>query len=389
MNIEAVIGANYGDEGKGLFTSYLCKNREKPIVVLSNGGCQRGHTVDSLTRNRHVFHHFGSGTLEGAPSIFSHDYLLNPILYVQEFHELLDYGMMIPRSFRAPSCIIQLPGDFLINQSLEKHRQKTNSQHGSCGMGIWETIYRNCCHRPLKFSAFASMTYDDRKKYMADEIEWQIENRLKPENVKIDKELLKIVNSKGFIDHFMKDTDFMAQHSFELPTDHLLEIDYEPILKWRPLNAIIENAQGLLLDKAYAPKDENGHVDVHSTPSMTGLEGAISALSLNSIKPASVTANYVTRTYFTRHGAGPFPEFTEGLAYRDLTNVQNDYQGAMRFGEMTEEHAQKLIDRVNADSNYNNRNIVLTHLNEAKAPSVLSEAASYFSNAPNAVKHIG
>ena len=47
--IKAVIGANYGDEGKGLVTNYFCKqfadNNQKCAVICTNGGAQRGHTV--------------------------------------------------------------------------------------------------------------------------------------------------------------------------------------------------------------------------------------------------------------------------------------------------------------------------------------------------------
>ena len=39
MNIDVVIGANYGDEGKGLATDFLCSTKCKPAVVLTNGGC--------------------------------------------------------------------------------------------------------------------------------------------------------------------------------------------------------------------------------------------------------------------------------------------------------------------------------------------------------------
>ena len=62
-DIKIVIGANFGDEGKGLMTDYFSSN-PNTIVVCSNGGAQRGHTVfESTTGTRHVFHHFGSGTL--------------------------------------------------------------------------------------------------------------------------------------------------------------------------------------------------------------------------------------------------------------------------------------------------------------------------------------
>ena len=44
-DIKIVIGANFGDEGKGKLTDYYTKNADDCIVVCSNGGAQRGHTV--------------------------------------------------------------------------------------------------------------------------------------------------------------------------------------------------------------------------------------------------------------------------------------------------------------------------------------------------------
>jgi len=44
------IGANYGDEGKGLMTDYLCRKHNADMVVRFNGGCQAGHcqTKDTI-----------------------------------------------------------------------------------------------------------------------------------------------------------------------------------------------------------------------------------------------------------------------------------------------------------------------------------------------------
>ena len=67
-SVKVVIGANFGDEGKGLMTDYFCaeaiKKNESCIVALCNGGAQRGHTVVTPDGTRHVFHHFGSGTID-------------------------------------------------------------------------------------------------------------------------------------------------------------------------------------------------------------------------------------------------------------------------------------------------------------------------------------
>ena len=61
-NINIVIGANYGDEGKGFVTNWLSNQYDEnnSIIILNNGGAQRGHTVESSNGFRHVFHHFGS-----------------------------------------------------------------------------------------------------------------------------------------------------------------------------------------------------------------------------------------------------------------------------------------------------------------------------------------
>ena len=60
-DIKVVVGANFGDEGKGLMTDYFCHNATSKnktcIVVMSNGGAQRGHTVNLLDGKKHVFNH--------------------------------------------------------------------------------------------------------------------------------------------------------------------------------------------------------------------------------------------------------------------------------------------------------------------------------------------
>ena len=87
-NIKTVIGAGYGDEGKGLMTDYFCRHSDNPIVVCTNGGPQRGHTVVTPEKISHIFHHFGSGTLYGVPTFLDEFYMVNPMTFVKEFDEL-------------------------------------------------------------------------------------------------------------------------------------------------------------------------------------------------------------------------------------------------------------------------------------------------------------
>lgn len=143
-NIVGVIGTNFGDEGKGLMTDYFVHhflNAGKSCVVIKhNGGSQAGHTVVTPDGTRHVFGHFGSGTLQGVPTYFDRDFIVNPMTFVKEYKKLQKLGHP-PVCFVHPECRIQLPVDILINQVAEAFRGE--NKHGSCGMGIWETVVRS------------------------------------------------------------------------------------------------------------------------------------------------------------------------------------------------------------------------------------------------------
>ena len=86
-DVKFVIGANYGDEGKGLVSANLAakaqRDNKKCLTILYNGGSQRGHTVE-FGNFRHVYHHFAAGSEFDSDSYFHQDFLVNPITYVQE-----------------------------------------------------------------------------------------------------------------------------------------------------------------------------------------------------------------------------------------------------------------------------------------------------------------
>ena len=112
-DIKIVIGANFGDEGKGLMTDYFSQ-KSNSIVVCSNGGAQRGHTVTTPTAIRHVFHHFGSGTFNNASTYLSEDFILNPIIFKQEYDELVKLNHN-PNVYINQNCMITTPFDMIAN----------------------------------------------------------------------------------------------------------------------------------------------------------------------------------------------------------------------------------------------------------------------------------
>ena len=141
--VKIVIGANYGDEGKGEATAYFAniaqKENLKCLNILFNGGPQRGHTVELASGFRHVFHHFGAGTVFDADTYFDKTFMVNPMTFAEEWYEL-DAKNVTPHLFIHPSCRVTTPYDMMINQIVELSRDK--NKHGSCGYGIWETQKR-------------------------------------------------------------------------------------------------------------------------------------------------------------------------------------------------------------------------------------------------------
>ncbi|HQA27479.1 MAG TPA: adenylosuccinate synthetase, partial [Candidatus Competibacteraceae bacterium] len=91
---QAVIGAHFGDEGKGrVIDHYAAAAGTDGLVVRFNGGAQAGHTVVAPDGRRHVFSHVGSGAFAGAAAFLSRFFVAHPILFLKEWDALLAQGV--------------------------------------------------------------------------------------------------------------------------------------------------------------------------------------------------------------------------------------------------------------------------------------------------------
>lgn len=367
--VKVVIGANYGDEGKGLMTDYFCnqarEQNETCIVVCNNGGAQRGHTVTTPDGIRHVFHHFGSGTFTEADTYLSEYFIVNPIVFREEWEELVSLGYC-PKVYVNSKCLWTTPFEMMINQMIEE--QRGEDRHGSCGMGIWETLVRaNYIHMDLDeivnkpVSEFREMIVEIYSKYMSKRLsELQYYGSYTVSSVLIER----------YIDDF----NFFLAHITLAEDDILSRYD----------NVVFEHGQGLLLD-------QNSSVDdTHTTPSNTGVENAYAII--NKVLPNSeVEICYVTRTYMTRHGAGPLElectinEINDSIV--DLTNMPNKFQGSLRYGKID---LKKLRERIIKDSQKCSgwkKSLAITHRNETNSAmitdSILKEQIMLVRNIDN------
>ena len=322
-DVRIVIGANYGDEGKGLMTDYFtaqgAEQGKRVLVVTSNGGAQRGHTVTLPDGRRHVFHHFGSGTFAGADTFLCRNFILNPILYEEERSVLEKSGEdLTGRVFADPFCIWSTPFDMIINQIVEEFRGK--ARHGSCGLGIWETIVRNRkCYIPFtRFEKDKNGLVRYLRQIRQEYLPWRLRKLGIPQ---IPSEWKNILDDPALIRHYLDDFYSMTEH-FGKSSDVLFH-EYDRL--------VFENGQGLLLDRNHLEHRE------HTTPSNTGIRNPAAMLE-GIMGKSDVEVCYVTRTYLTRHGAGPFPYECSmkelGVEIKDITNIPNPFQGTLRYGKI-------------------------------------------------------
>lgn len=327
----SVIGANFGDEGKGLMTDFFCRTSDSVINIRSNGGAQAGHTVCTAGGKRHIFSHIGSGSFAGADTYLSEYFILNPMLFSKELDTL---GNDTGNIFIDRRCKVTLPCDMLLNQFAETIRG--NNRHGSCGVGIFETIVRN---RDKRYG----LDYD----YVLKADRGTLKGEINKNNVgycmkraeelgitgTAKAELMDILTNEMLTENYLDDLYAMTAMCYD--TDEQIIEEYN--------TAVFEGAQGLMLDQNRMDYFPN------LTPSDTGMKNIRAILDRLGKRDTEVC--YVTRSFFTRHGAGRFDTesmtVAEEYGLYDKTNAPNEFQGVFRYGwfDLPEFMASLALDR--------------------------------------------
>ena len=328
-----VIGANFGDEAKGktvdAIVARILQQGKRPLVCRFNGGSQAGHTV-IVNGVRHVFSHVGSGGLRGAPTYLSQHFIANFFTLAKELDILHSHGKFV-EVMVCPKARITMLADMVINNMVE--RRRGTNRHGSCGLGINETVTR-CEAESGKFALFA---------YHIDRASFDLSGRgiedLAQHMYMICNEWIpKRLYSLGFTPNDLTDElkQIVTLESIRKQAEHMVNLARQRVTIMTPghmhvndYEIVFEGAQGLMLDEfmGFFP---------HVTRSMTGLPNAIEAaqvLEVNRLMPI-----YTTRAYLTRHGAGPLShegeKFAEVDTIEDATNIENEWQGQIRYAPL-------------------------------------------------------
>ena len=336
--MSTVLGLNYGDEGKGLTTSFLVSQTSNPIVVRFNGGQQAGHTVN-FGGKRHVFSNFGSGTLQKAPTYWSKFCTFDPISFFNECNVLTSLEVNIPSFWIDPLCPVTTPFDILANRTGEYILNST------VGAGFGTTLQRQESYYKL---------------FVKD---------LFYENV-VKAKLEGIATYYHINNHDLKEECINSFIEAVREVKHMLNIRDTSILKH--FNPIFEGAQGILLDQ-----------DHGFFPNVT--RSNTTCKNINDIYPRDTNDEvyYVTRTYLTRHGNGYMPneDKVNLVNNQGETNKDNAFQGNFRIGSLDHDLIKYSLD---CDKEFNhicqNKNLVITCMDQhpIDVDYLLSELKFYF-----------
>ena len=291
MNTLAIIGAQWGDEGKGKITDLLGQHAD--YVVRFQGGNNAGHTI-IVGDKRIVLHQIPSGILhENCVSIIAHGVVFEPEAFIQELNMVKENIAVTPDRLK-----ISLNASVITSyhKILDAHREgQSKVKIGTTGKGIGPAYEDKVARRGIKIKdLFNKETLITKLNYALEEKAYLFEHVYKTPFPSAEEEADRLYNFGQKLEQYICDT-------FSL-IDEATRTDKK---------VLFEGAQGVLLDIDYGSYP-------YVTSSSTGAAGIYTG--------AGVTSGIVNeklgivKAYTTRVGEGPMPtEITEEIGDRIQT----------------------------------------------------------------------
>ncbi|NJN23342.1 MAG: adenylosuccinate synthase [Acaryochloridaceae cyanobacterium RL_2_7] len=277
-----VIGAQWGDEGKGKITDLL--SRSADVVVRYQGGVNAGHTV-VVNDQTFKLHLIPSGILyPQTECIIGSGTVIDPEVLIQELDTIEKLGVSTQNLFISAAAHVTMPYHRLIDQAEEERRGE--NKIGTTGRGIGPTYADKSERTGIRILDL-----------MSDDMEAQISWAVQQKNMVLEKLYgLAPLDPQDVIKQYKGFAERLRSHV----VDGSLNI-YDAVQSRR--NILFEGAQGTLLDL-----DHGTYPYVTSSNPVAG--GACVGTGVGPTMIDRVIG--VAKAYTTRVGEGPFPtELTE------------------------------------------------------------------------------
>ncbi|WP_242138471.1 adenylosuccinate synthase [Sphingomonas sp. TREG-RG-20F-R18-01] len=300
MGNVAVIGAQWGDEGKGKIVDWLAERAD--VVVRFQGGHNAGHTL-VVGESVYKLSLLPSGIVRGTPSVIGNGVVLDPWALKAEVEKLRGQGVTITPDtlMLADTCALILP----FHRDLDALREDASGagKIGTTRRGIGPAYEDKVGRRAIRVCDLAHL----------DSLGAQLDRLTAHHDALRAGFGEPPIDRDALVQELREIADFVL--SFAKPT-------------WRVLNdarsrgkrILFEGAQGVLLDV-----DHGTYPFVTSSNTISGTAAGGSGLG-----PSAVGFVLgIAKAYTTRVGSGPFPTELE-----DATGEQLGMRGH-EFGTVT------------------------------------------------------
>lgn len=279
MSSFVVLGAQWGDEGKGKMTDYLAESAE--VVVRFQGGNNAGHTVE-VGDSQYKLHLIPSGILYGDKlNVIGNGVVVDPKALFEEIDYLEALGVKVtPENFIiSDRAHLIMPYHRALDKAKETARGKNDI--GTTGKGIGPCYTDKAERSGIRICDLMHK----------DVFEEKLEENIKAKNV-----ILDLYNGENFeVKEVSKEFEAYAERLRPFVTDISVRV-YDEIKKGSKV--LFEGAQGNLLDIDYGTYP-------YVTSSNTTAGGVCSGVGIGPTMINSVVG--IAKAYTTRVGKGPFP----------------------------------------------------------------------------------
>ena len=277
MSVRVVVGAQWGDEGKGKIVDLI--SQQVDIVARYQGGANAGHTI-VFDDTKVVLHLIPSGILHpSVQCVIGNGTVIDPVALMEEIAMLEAMGVQTAgRLFISHKAHLIMP----YHKMLDAAREKGSVSIGTTGRGIGPAYFDKATRAGIRIVDLLDRTsFEEKLRRNIKEKDELLQKIYGAEPIDVDAIMDEYLSFDKKIDPYITDTTTFLQNAMN---------DGKLILA--------EGAQGALLDL-----DHGTYPYVTSSNPTSG--GACTGLGIAPTKISAVLG--VVKAYSTRVGLGPFP----------------------------------------------------------------------------------
>ena len=218
--VKAVVGANWGDEGKGKITDMLARNAD--YIVRYQGGANAGHTIVN-EYGKFALHTLPSGVFYNhTTSVIGNGVALNIPLLFKEIQSLVEKGVPMPKIMVSDRAQMVMPYHILFDQYEEERLGKKS--FGSTKSGI----------APFYSDKYAKIGFQVSELFDEEGLKEKVESVVEQKNVMLEhmyhkplidaKELLETLHQyRDMVEPFVADVSTILNNAIKEDKTILLE----------------------------------------------------------------------------------------------------------------------------------------------------------------------